>query len=100
MVFLDKTCIHQTDISLKRAGVLKLGAFLTSSSRMLILYSDVYLKKLWTVYEVACFLLTPRTGNDIEILHINLAPFYLLLLAVMYISYNAAPFLTTHSVAW
>merc|ERR1719203_1736207 len=56
MVFLDKTCIHQTDLERQRQGILKLGAFLRRSSHMVALYTDVYLTKLWTVYEVACFL--------------------------------------------
>lgn len=55
-VFLDKTCIHQTDAGLQKEGILKLGAFIQCSSDMIVIYSDVYLRKLWTVYEVACFL--------------------------------------------
>merc|ERR1719350_1662992 len=62
-VFLDKTCIHQTDKDLQREGILKLGAFLRSSSKMLVVYSDIYLTKLWTVYEVACFLSLHPTSN-------------------------------------
>ena len=50
--FLDKTCIHQTDLALQAQGIMKLGAFLKHSKCMLILYSDVYMRKLWTVYEV------------------------------------------------
>merc|ERR1740121_2482032 len=56
MVFLDKTCIHQTDLERQRRGILKLGAFLRSSKKMVAIYSDLYLTKLWTVYEIACFL--------------------------------------------
>lgn len=55
-VFLDKTCIHQVNKELQQQGILKLGAFLRKSSRMIVLYNDLYLTKLWTVYEVACFL--------------------------------------------
>eukprot|EP00405_Crypthecodinium_cohnii_P037330 CAMPEP_0206540216 /NCGR_PEP_ID=MMETSP0325_2-20121206/8860_1 /ASSEMBLY_ACC=CAM_ASM_000347 /TAXON_ID=2866 /ORGANISM="Crypthecodinium cohnii, Strain Seligo" /LENGTH=408 /DNA_ID=CAMNT_0054037871 /DNA_START=324 /DNA_END=1551 /DNA_ORIENTATION=- len=56
LVFVDKVCIHQTDEDEKLKGISKLGAFLDCSDRMLILYSDVYLRKLWTIYEVATFL--------------------------------------------
>lgn len=56
MVFLDKTCIHQTNKDIQRLGIEKLGAFLCKSSRMVVCYTDLYLKKLWTVYEVASFL--------------------------------------------
>eukprot|EP00927_Polykrikos_kofoidii_P003034 TRINITY_DN11206_c0_g1_i3.p1 TRINITY_DN11206_c0_g1~~TRINITY_DN11206_c0_g1_i3.p1 ORF type:complete len:608 (+),score=105.50 TRINITY_DN11206_c0_g1_i3:56-1879(+) len=57
-VFLDKTCIHQVDKDIQRRGLLKLGAFIRKSDEMVILYTDVYLRKLWTVYEVASYLAT------------------------------------------
>lgn len=55
-IFLDKTCIHQEDKAKQRQGILKLGAFVRSSSQMLVIYTGLYLTKLWTVYEIACFL--------------------------------------------
>lgn len=55
-VFLDKTCIHQTDKKIQKQGVMKLGAFLCKSQQLLVLYTDIYLSKLWTVYEMACYL--------------------------------------------
>merc|ERR1712117_185394 len=55
-LFLDKTCIHQVDKDLQKQGILKLGAFIRKSLCLLVIYSDLYLIKLWTVYEVACFL--------------------------------------------
>lgn len=54
--FLDKTCICQTDDEAKRTGIRKLGAFIANSQTMIVLFTDEYLKKLWTVYEVAAFL--------------------------------------------
>lgn len=70
MVFLDKTCINQDDEEQQWQAVLKLGAFLRSSSRMLALYTDLYLTKLWTVYEIACFLaLHPPTGLIVVPMH-------------------------------
>eukprot|EP00928_Gymnodinium_smaydae_P053971 TRINITY_DN37828_c0_g1_i1.p1 TRINITY_DN37828_c0_g1~~TRINITY_DN37828_c0_g1_i1.p1 ORF type:complete len:614 (-),score=119.80 TRINITY_DN37828_c0_g1_i1:38-1879(-) len=56
-VFLDKVCVHQVDEEMKLKGIRSLAAFLYSSSNMVVLYSDVYLQKLWTVYELATFLL-------------------------------------------
>jgi len=56
VVFLDKTCINQSSPELQRRGIDKLGAFLSKSSRMVVVYTDVYLQKLWTVYEMAAFL--------------------------------------------
>lgn len=57
VVFLDKLCVHQTDLELKRKGIEHLPAFLYYSWRMVVVYSDLYLQKLWTVYELATFLL-------------------------------------------
>jgi len=55
-VFLDKTCIHQVDKTLQREGIEKLGAFIRASKKMVVIYTDIYLVKLWTIYEIACFL--------------------------------------------
>merc|ERR1719353_1430690 len=70
-VFLDKTCIHQTDTDLQAAGIRKLGAFLRKSRTMVVLYGEEYLQKLWTVYEIASFL-TLSPGSPIAIIHVFL----------------------------
>lgn len=62
-VFLDKTCVHQTNAQLQQDAIMKLGAFIKCSSRMFIVYTDIYLQKLWTTYEVACFLSLHPTRN-------------------------------------
>jgi len=62
-VFLDKTCVHQVDETLKQQGIMHLTAFLTHSRSMVVLYSDCYLEKLWTVYEIATFLLLFPNGD-------------------------------------
>eukprot|EP00929_Paragymnodinium_shiwhaense_P098882 TRINITY_DN6039_c0_g2_i1.p1 TRINITY_DN6039_c0_g2~~TRINITY_DN6039_c0_g2_i1.p1 ORF type:complete len:595 (+),score=45.48 TRINITY_DN6039_c0_g2_i1:137-1921(+) len=56
-VFLDKTCIHQTNHELKRQGIESLSAFIEKSSSIVVVYTDEYLQKLWTVYELATFLI-------------------------------------------
>ena len=79
-IFLDKVSIHQTDQQLKQAGIQKIGAFLAKSSAMVIVYSDVYLQKLWTVYELACFLqvvVAAPMHHRIEVVHIAIAPIIL-----------------------
>jgi len=76
MLFVDKACIHQEDAVLKQAGVESLGAFLVRSRRMLVIYNDLYLKKLWTVYEVAT-MLTARADA-----HIVMRPVFLTKLVV------------------
>eukprot|EP00927_Polykrikos_kofoidii_P032051 TRINITY_DN27416_c0_g1_i1.p1 TRINITY_DN27416_c0_g1~~TRINITY_DN27416_c0_g1_i1.p1 ORF type:complete len:598 (+),score=81.20 TRINITY_DN27416_c0_g1_i1:137-1930(+) len=85
-VFLDKTCIHQVDASIQRRGILKLGAFIRKSDEMVILYTDVYLKKLWTVYEVASYLATHGvTGMTIIPLDNSIRFFVLLILTYLMI---------------
>lgn len=87
-VFLDKICIHQTNDELKLQGIAKLGAFVASSSRLLILYSDLYLQKLWTVYEVACFL-SGNSTQAIEVVHVNLPLVFISMMSASYFSHLA-----------
>jgi len=75
-VFLDKTCIHQTDLKLQRQGILSLAAYLQISDEMLIVYRNSYLKKLWTVYELASMLmLKPKPRITIVTTHLTLLLF-------------------------
>eukprot|EP00440_Ansanella_granifera_P071634 gb/GFBE01077740.1/.p1 GENE.gb/GFBE01077740.1/~~gb/GFBE01077740.1/.p1 ORF type:complete len:599 (+),score=116.66 gb/GFBE01077740.1/:1-1797(+) len=55
-VFLDKVCIHQTDMSLKQKGIDCLGGFLRNSNAMTILWDQTYFTRLWCVFELAAFL--------------------------------------------
>lgn len=57
MAFLDKTCIHQVDRDLQRKGIESLSAYLNESEEMIILYTDAYLQRLWTVYELASMII-------------------------------------------
>eukprot|EP00438_Fugacium_kawagutii_P020557 Skav202321 [mRNA] locus=scaffold60:322116:334324:+ [translate_table: standard] len=59
-VFLDRCCIHQNDEDLKQQGIEHLDIFLQLSDKMLVVYSELYTKKLWTMYELATFL--PKRG--------------------------------------
>mmetsp|Transcript_32717 Transcript_32717/g.93972 ORF Transcript_32717/g.93972 Transcript_32717/m.93972 type:complete len:585 (+) Transcript_32717:98-1852(+) len=61
--FLDKVCIHQSDEDRKQAGIRSLAAFLRYSHSMVVVYNDVYLQKLWTVYELASFLALQPGGE-------------------------------------
>ena len=69
-IFLDKVCIHQTDPRLKQEGIAHLGMFLFFSGQLLILQTDDYLERLWTVYEVATFLRLNLKGR-LVILPVN-----------------------------
>lgn len=57
VLFVDKVCVHQTDETLKKAGIENLAAFICQSREILVCYSKTYLRRLWTVYEVATFML-------------------------------------------
>jgi hypothetical protein len=53
--FFDRLCICQHDPALKAEGIARMGAFLESSERMLVLVGDDHLQRLWCVYELAAF---------------------------------------------
>jgi hypothetical protein len=80
-LFLDKACIDQVDEQRKRRGIQSLAAFVRHSNKMLVIYSDTYLHKLWTVYELACFMtlqptyrlrVVPVILADVMVMGINL----------------------------
>lgn len=85
---MDKVCIHQTNQQLKREGIKKLGAFLQKSSTMVICYTSVYMHRLWTVYEVACFIaLHPDDSAEyMKVLNAALPKIWLFMLCVAYIA--------------
>mmetsp|Transcript_5449 Transcript_5449/g.11874 ORF Transcript_5449/g.11874 Transcript_5449/m.11874 type:complete len:748 (-) Transcript_5449:263-2506(-) len=82
-VFLDKTCIHQEDASMMQLGISKLGAFIRESKQMLTIFSDEYLRKLWTVYEVASFL-TLHPTEDLKMLPTSVPRVVAISVASMY----------------
>ena len=70
-IFLDKVCIHQTDAHLTQAGIAHLGMFLLFSGELVVLQANDYLERLWTVYELATFLVFHPEGR-LVILPLNL----------------------------
>lgn len=61
VVFLDKTCIDQQSSTSKQNGIECLGAFIHRSERMIVPCTSLYFDRLWTMYEMATFLmLHPR----------------------------------------
>ena len=72
-VFLDKACIHQVDRTLQRRGIESLGGFLFYSWSMVVLYAPVYTTKVWTVYEMACFL-SVHPGGRLVWLPVDVGP--------------------------
>lgn len=84
LVFLDKVCIQQcTDhgeivqncprCRIKQDGIRNLGAFLSNSKKLVILYSDLYFSRAWCCYEYACFIAV-RGLDNIELLPLARPP--------------------------
>ena len=60
--FLDKVCVDQTDEAKKQQGIQAITAVLYHSETLVVLYSDVYLQRLWTVFELTAFLAVKPDG--------------------------------------
>ena len=73
-VFLDKACIHQTDALLKEAGISSLGEFTFFSWSLVVLDSEDYLRRLWTDYELASFVIIRPRGR-VVFLPVNFSVF-------------------------
>lgn len=54
--FLDKCCIHQTDITKMQDGIAGLGRLILNPKRLAIFWDRSYFTRLWCVYELAIFL--------------------------------------------
>lgn len=55
LIFLDKVCIEQCDQQRKQQGVECIGAFLSYSRKILVLWDPSYATRLWCVFEMAAF---------------------------------------------
>ncbi|KAF4678653.1 hypothetical protein FOZ60_016317 [Perkinsus olseni] len=67
-VFLDKCCISQVDPVERMRGISRLSEYLRISDKFVILWSPDYFKRLWCVYELACFLQT-HDERDVIVIH-------------------------------
>ena len=72
--FLDKLCIHQTDVGLKKQGIRSIGLFLRRSDQMFILWSPEYFTRLWCCFEVAAFEKGAREDSRDVSRHITFRP--------------------------
>jgi len=62
-LFLDKVCVDQSDEDRKRQGIGAITAFLYHSDGLVVLFSEMYLTRLWTVYELTTFLALKPEGE-------------------------------------
>ena len=61
--WLDKVCIPQYDEQLKVDCISSLETFISHSEGLIVLLTPRYPKRLWCVYEVACFLCSKHMEN-------------------------------------
>ncbi|CAL1143458.1 unnamed protein product [Cladocopium goreaui] len=75
-LWVDKLCIHQTDLDLKAQQIAALPVFVAHASRMLILWDETYFERLWCNLELATFV--HRGGiQNVDLLPLWLAPWLL-----------------------
>ena len=66
LAFLDKLCIPQDDEEVKEKCILGLAGFLQRSGKLLILFSDSYIGRLWCIYEITAFMRMHSSQVHIE----------------------------------
>mmetsp|Transcript_61400 Transcript_61400/g.95323 ORF Transcript_61400/g.95323 Transcript_61400/m.95323 type:complete len:401 (+) Transcript_61400:2-1204(+) len=76
-MWLDKLCIHQTNLDIMGSGVSALPEFVHKSTRMLVLWSENYFERLWCNAELATFIATHDGVDGIDIVPLWLAPWIL-----------------------
>ena len=75
-LWVDKLCIHQTDLDLKSKQIAALPVFVAHASRMLILWDETYFERLWCNLELATFVHCGGIQN-VDLLPLWLAPWLL-----------------------
>ncbi|CAK9005012.1 unnamed protein product [Durusdinium trenchii] len=75
MAFLDRLCIAQHDVDLKKQGILSLGGVLSKSRKLVVLWSPRYFTRLWTAFELSSFLRENEgKGKDINFAPASMGP--------------------------
>ena len=74
--WLDRICIHQTDMGKKKEQINALPVFVAQSSKMLVLWDQTYFERLWCNLELAT---CARYGgtDKVELMPLWLAPWLL-----------------------
>lgn len=66
-LFFDKLCVHQHNKALKAAGCRSFSAFVALSHTLVVLWSPVYLERLWCSLELASLAHLVYTGKHISV---------------------------------
>lgn len=77
-VFLDKVCVDQFDDQKKQEGIHAITSYLWNSDVLVVLLSEMYLERIWTVFELVSFLLLKPYGK-VHALPVELATFTILI---------------------
>ena len=83
--WLDRLCVHQSDMGLKQKQIAALPVFVANSSRMLILWDETYFERLWCNLELATFVHHGGMEN-VDLLPLWLAPWFLCSIVLDFIS--------------
>lgn len=62
-IFLDKVCIHQTDLAQKEKGIKEIGAILANSDKVLVAWDKSYFTRLWCTYELSAYYYSGHAGK-------------------------------------
>lgn len=70
-VFLDKVCIHQTDVSKKEQGIKSIGGILQHSHELLVAWDPTYFQRLWCTYEMSAFMHAQGKSRSVVIVPVQ-----------------------------
>lgn len=76
--FLDRLCIPQDDPEKKSECIYALASFLNKSDDLIVLWSPRYCRRLWCMYEVACFLIKRKAAHRIKFLPVQISVIWIL----------------------
>ena len=72
LAFLDKFTIPQEDEELKEKCILGLAGFLTCSKKLIILWSESYIDRIWCIYELTTFMRLHGQNRPMEAIPVAL----------------------------
>eukprot|EP00435_Cladocopium_sp_Y103_P054904 s12_g18.t1 len=72
LAFLDKLTIPQEDQKVKETCILGLAGFLKHSKKLVILWSESYIDRLWCVYEFVTFMRIHRGERPVQAIPVAL----------------------------
>ena len=96
LAFLDKLCIPQDDEEVKEKCILGLAGFLKRSRKLVILFSELYIGRLWCAYEFTAFMRMHSNQGHVQTVPVVL-PLLILLHAAWWFAVKMLIFLIWHT---